>query len=767
MGDLVRLARPYSRRFVLEWLLVATVSIGLVVGIILTGATARMDTLFYDRVLRLCERTTPDDILIVGIDDRSLAAIGRWPWPRSVHARLLRRLADSAPAAVVYDVLFVEPQPGQDETLAKAMGPPNRVFLPLLLNVPGDNGASYRVTPPVAPVAAAAAALGQVNVHPDPDGLVRRAFLSEDAGDHAWPHLIALLYRTRHGRLPRLDDPRPSGSGAAVLEGDDRMLIPYAGPSGRMRTVSFVDVLQGQIPASFLRGKTVFVGATATGLGDRFPTPVGAPSNDMSGVELQANMLDGLDRGRIVREAGPIAEIAFSLAPLALLLAGFLTLRPRANLLLGAGLVLAVLAASAAAQAWLGWWAPPCAALAGLALAYPIWGWRRLEASSAYMIEELKRLQVEPDWLEDPTTDAGGGDVVEGQLRLMRRAVGRIRDLRRFVGDALRDLPDATLVVSPEGQVIMASAAAGPFLVSLGLERDERSGPAILARLAPADPDHAEIPPLGAPDVVEVVAANGAHYQLDQAPIRGHDGAALGWIVRFGDITAIRVAQRQREEVLQLLTHDMRSPQASILALLQEEGPGPLAQDAAARIRALAQRTLRLADGFVQLARAQSAALTLDILDASDLLVEAVDALWPQAAAKGVGLDAVQIDRERLIRSDRSLLGRALVNLIDNAVRHTPSGGQVRCFVSETDHDLVFVVQDQGPGLTADQIAALFQRFSAGRPDKVLSGGSGGIGLGLALVKTAALRLGGRIACDSVPGEGARFSLILPRIPKA
>ena len=747
-GPLGRLSQAISRRFLLEWLAVALVCLAAVAALDLSGATRPFDGLVYDGLLQTAERGAPDDILIVGIDDKSLAAIGRWPWPRSVHARLLQTLAKSRPKAVLYDVLFTEPQPGEDGALAAAIAACRSVYLPLLLTVPGLDGAPYAVARPAGAIAAGAAGVGQVNIHPDPDGIVRRAYLTETDGLTSWPHLVAQLDAALHGR-PR--PPFEPGAALPALEGHEEMLIPYAGPAGRIRSVSFVDVLNGEVPDAFLRGKTLFVGATGVGLGDRFPTPVGGRSSDMAGVEIQANMLDGLERGVVAHPAGRPGQLVFSLLPVAVLLAAFISLRPLLNAALGLGLIVMTLAASALGLAQFHTWLAPGAALAGLALAYPIWGWRRLEAASAYMLEELKRLQAEPGVLDGPGDTLGHGDVVERQLRLMRRQVARVRDLRRFVSDALAGLPDATFVVEADGRVVMRSNTAEGFLASLKLDADESAIAAVFAAVRPVDEGSALT--LGAPPAGEVETPGGERYQLGQAPILAHDGAALGWIVRFGDVTEIRQAQDRREEILQLLTHDMRSPQASILALL--DAPENRTAPVSRRIRALAERTVALADAYVRLSRAEHGALRLETLDAGDLLVEAADAVWPQARAKGVTMDAEPPPGERLVQADRGMMGRALINLIDNAVKAAPEGSTVTCRVEIRDGMAVFSVQDQGAGLAAEQVEGLFKRFGAGARSK-------GVGLGLALVQTTAIRHGGAVACFSEPGQGARFELSLP-----
>ena len=125
---------------------------------------------------------------------------------------------------------------------------------------------------------------------------------------------------------------------------------------------------------------------------------------------------------------------------------------------------------------------------------------------------------------------------------------------------------------------------------------------------------------------------------------------------------------KQREEALQLLTHDMRSPQASIIAALAQSDStidSPLAR----RIEEYSHRTLDLADGFVQLARANAQPLAQAIFNLRDAMVDAIDDLWPQSSAKGitVGCDGCS--------------------------------------------DEVLVCGDQGPGLSAAQIAGLFEPF--------------------------------------------------------
>jgi signal transduction histidine kinase len=367
------------------------------------------------------------------------------------------------------------------------------------------------------------------------------------------------------------------------------------------------------------------------------------------------------------------------------------------------------------------------------------------------MAGELKRFSAEPDLLPPAAWTPVAGDVVAREMDLMANTIARMRELRRCVTLSLQSLPDATMVVDPDGRVGMANREADALfrmLTGVGPE-GQRLDTLMSAFQAPADSE--------ASDELE---AHGVAYQIRRTPLGSGVEAPMGWIVRLADISALKAASRQREQVLQLLTHDMRSPQVSILALLnqgEERAPPALA----ARIAGYARRTLALADDFVNLARAEGAPLDLELLNLPDLMLDAVDDLWPQAQAKGVALLAEPGEAEILARVDRSLITRALINLVGNAVKYTDPGGRVVCRVQVQGKAAVCEIADTGRGMGPDELARLFRRF-----DRTGPGGKGkadGVGLGLAFVEAVVRRHGGSIAVDSRPGEGSTFRLSLTR----
>ena len=211
--------------------------------------------------------------------------------------------------------------------------------------------------------------------------------------------------------------------------------------------------------------------------------------------------------------------------------------------------------------------------------------------------------------------------------------------------------------------------------------------------------------------------------------------------------------------MLGFLSHDMRQPQASILALL-ERGHGHVSAADSARISAHARRTLALADNFVQIARAESADQRHELIDLRDIMTDAADQLWDRAEARHSRILLHLPDDEVLLNGNPGLLARAFGNLIDNAIKYGPDHGRVDLSLTVADGQAVASVSDQGEGIPTDRIGHLFERFErAGRQD------GDGTGLGLVLVRTVAEAHGGTVAYAEAPDGGACFTLSLPLAP--
>jgi len=242
------------------------------------------------------------------------------------------------------------------------------------------------------------------------------------------------------------------------------------------------------------------------------------------------------------------------------------------------------------------------------------------------------------------------------------------------------------------------------------------------------------------------------------------DGSLSSRVIKLHQaISLLRQAARQREETLRFISHDMRSPQNSILALteLQARSQTPLPpKNLLEQIERYANKTLALVDGFIHLARAESMEMTYRDTNLADLLAMVCDERWPLSQQRNNTITYTSTVDDARVKADDGMLARAFGNLLDNAIIYSPDGAPIQCDLTrEGDHWLV-TVRDQGRGISPDQQASLFTPFK--RFDETTPGNPTGSGLGLAFVQTVVARHAGSITVSSIVGSGSTFSVTLP-----
>ncbi len=448
-----------------EWFVVSGFCLGFALLTIHMNWLWRFDGVIYDAGLDALQRPPDTDIVIVAIDDRSLAEIGRWPWRRAVHAGLVDRLASQGVRVIAFDIILHEPAHDDirgDAALARAMASQGRVILPVTHATHAAR--SDREGMPDERFAAVAAGLGHIHIELDPDGIARSVYLWEGLGfpRHAQLALAALALdqpeiAARYPR-PRGGADEPAGGWRRA----DWMRIPFSGPPGTFRHVSYVDVLRGEVPDAVLRDAVVLVGTTAVGMGDMVPTPTSGHSGLMPGVEVHANVLGALRRGDIVSNAPAWMTALLSALLLLGLLIAMLRTRPRATLLALLGYVVLVLMGSWAALALAHVWIPPAAAILAGVVAYPLWSWRRLEASRRYFDVELDALRAVSDGpaARDAPRQGRGFDSFVDHIGVLREAARRQRELHRSREETMHFLSHD--LRAPLASIVTALEARGP-----------------------------------------------------------------------------------------------------------------------------------------------------------------------------------------------------------------------------------------------------------------------------------------------------------------
>jgi CHASE2 domain-containing sensor protein len=287
----------------------------------LSGALAPLENASVDARFGLRHTPPVTDIVVVGIDERSISELGVWPFRRLRHAQAVDRLRRAGARTIVYDVQFTEPSPLPDDDLA-------------LYDAIGRAGGATLAT-------SRSDSRGRTDVLGG-DDLLARVHSRAAAADFTTARGgVIRRYPHRIGRLPSIAvvaAARVSGRPlpASAFE-DGSAWIDFRGGPGAVPRISFVDLLAGRVPRERLRGKIVVVGATAPTLQDRHATATSG-GETMSGPEVQANAIWTALHGNPLRDPPPwLALVAITLLGLAVPLAS-LRLHPLLTLVAACGL---------------------------------------------------------------------------------------------------------------------------------------------------------------------------------------------------------------------------------------------------------------------------------------------------------------------------------------------------------------------------------------------------------------------------------------------
>lgn len=357
---------------------------------------------------------------------------------------------------------------------------------------------------------------------------------------------------------------------------------------------------------------------------------------------------------------------------------------------------------------------------------------------------------------------------VELRMQQMQAANVRLQRFRHLINNAVGQMDDGLMVINSFGLVLMSNPRAAYFL---GHDPDEdllgKDAGRLLQVLEIRDLYHWKellqgVLLKGEPIRFEALRPPDTELFVQLKPLDEANAGIYGMIVNLSYVGTLKRSERTRAKMLNFLSHDIRSPITSLLSLTQSRKvQEETASELAAQIEPLARRSLRLADNFLQLARAEAVDTTaFSDTDFVAVAHNAVDEAYVPARERGIGLRREFETEEIWVQGDLGLLERALFNLLENAIKFSPTGSEIRIHVAREGDQAVCNVEDQGPGVPPDQLGAIFLPFTYGEAEKSSQGT--GMGLGLSFVKVVADKHRGRVDAANVEGGGARFTFMMP-----
>jgi PAS domain S-box-containing protein len=356
-----------------------------------------------------------------------------------------------------------------------------------------------------------------------------------------------------------------------------------------------------------------------------------------------------------------------------------------------------------------------------------------------------------------------------------RRAEQELRRQRDYAAGLVTAMRDGLIVLSPEGVV---SEASPSFCALTGFSRTE-----LIEARAPypywptasrerVDGGLARLDAEGAAEWdVEFRHRDGHSIPviLSAFVLRDAQGAVIGYPATVKDMTERQAVQQIKDEFVALASHELRTPLTSVIGYLEvvledDAGVGPLNAQQRRFLRVAernAQKLLRLVGDLLVIARGDAGRLTLDLdeIDLAAIARECGESARSQAEERGLTLRVHAEPVQRFV-ADSARIVQVLDNLLSNALKFTPPGGQVELRTGVRGEEALLEVSDTGIGITPAEQVRLFERFY--RTSAATREAIPGTGLGLAISKMIIEAHNGRIAVQSHEGRGSTFSVAFP-----
>ena len=747
------LAGRLSRRlpWLLGWLVAPLLSLMLVWSAYVSGSMNSLsDNILIQFFKWRGERPTNQRIVIIGIDEASLANLGMWPLPRRLHGQLLDHLRQAK--VIGFDILFREASP-DDQGFSKAMA----VGPPVFLSVAESDGGL--LTP--SPTLTGYAGVGHIHTSISPNSVVRSALL-------------------RYGGLPVLSLAMLYDKTFGMKDGE--LLLNYYGKERTFPYLSYQDVLNGRVDPQFFAGRYVLIGAEAAGLGDVHVTPY-TQARPTPGVEIQATILSNLLDNNFLE---PLPRLDWLLALAVFIMALFFWPNvPVVGNVLTFIVVGATLLAASYSCFLRNTFLNPIPAILTLVSTYLIylivqgmWLARRMylvvNTLNNELVNSLKNTYITIPrqflQIEDRRTFMSHfpGEIGD-YLRRVDEGIMALNLQNRFIYHLLNEAtPPIILWERQDGAVVLASTLFRRLWQDMRIQPDLPRMQEFLALLEEEDQKLQSERASATGNrphnlTVRLPGQKSSYFQVVLQEVTTSDSPFSGVIAILTDVTELRELEKMKGEVLSVVSHELRLPLTTILGyseilltVLPEQE-----RRYAEEIYSQTQRLNRMIDSFLDISRIESGkyvvlGVPLDVLAVAH---DAVFAVNYAAAEKGVTIESHLPERCSPVYGDEPLLLQAVINLLENAVKFSPSMSQVSLTIREEKEHIVIEVEDQGPGIRYEDRDNIFSKFHRGAN----TSREEGFGLGLSLVHQVVLGHGGVVELLTFAPKGAHFLIRLPK----
>lgn len=754
-----------------------------VMGLLKLGVWHPLEDIAYTALFQMRGAISWDDrVVIVAIDEDSLKQIGRFPWSRKRYTQLINRLTPDNPSTIVFNLLLSEPSP-DDAELASAMNQQGRVILAEAWDRQGKS------LPPDPVLKQAAVTVGHIYQLQDSDGLSRQIAV-QVKGVPALSLAAAQVYSL-------VQEP------VSLPEKKESLWINWLGSAVQIPTYSYVDVINGRVPAQTFQNKIVVVGVTAAGL-DPLQTPYDR-NPPATSVSLHATAINNLLQNNFLRI--PSQQWVLS----SLLIAGCglsyaMTRRQGRWLgLLGLGLGWGLLGLLLFR---LGYWIPMVAPLVLFTTTTTAVCLAERCQENALLRQEITRLwqtyrqdlvtraidlsRLSSVFRTKPISPLSIQTSQIAQLSVLAEQFGRSHSTQAAIA---RSLSIGLVAADFDGFVWFCNPVAtaqlqvhlgdvlSACLIPLWLTREQwDTCQETLQHQKPVDPKEIQrgdrwyelkIEPL-----IYRHYPNYSNYHHLNLPNPNPYQQPKGLLVVLEDITSkkqIEVHLRQqmqglaeinqlKDDFLNTVSHELRAPISNIkmmIQMLQLVSSEEQREHYLQILEKECDREAELINDLLDLQRLENRQelSTQETIDLQNWLPYLIEPFYERTRARQQVLQLHCNSPLPTFKADRTGLERILFELINNACKYTPPGEQITVEVQATASHVNFSVSNSGNEIPAPELPRIFEKFY-----RVPNGdrwGQGGTGLGLALVKKLVELSNGTIKVSSQAGQ-TRFTVQMP-----